>query len=381
MENLSLRYRISSLIAKDTTDLITENEKTELENWINESESNKLEYLSILKRIQNEEIHTPLVDVKREWKTFKKSIAPKQAVLKWWYGAAAALLAGVMIFFFNNKELITPQAVVVKQQPILKAQKAILVLSNGRRVSISDSTSSTINAANGLTIVSRGNRLLYDQQPASGATEEELNTLIIPRGAEYQLKLADGTIAWLNSNSSLTYPVNFNGDLRNVSMSGEVCFDVTKRVNQPFIVKTGNVSVRVLGTYFNIEAYEGEPVTTTLARGKIEVSDGNSKKIIIPNQQAIISAGQFEVKQVYAEDYVSWVEGVFNFHNTRLDDIMQKLARWYDVDVTFETPSSKNARITFEIKRPENIANILHTIEQTGRVKFEIKGKKVIVKD
>lgn len=381
MENLSLRYRISSLIAKDTTDLITENEKTELENWINESESNKLEYLSILKRIQNEEIHTPLVDVKREWKTFKKSIAPKQAVLKWWYGAAAALLAGVMIFFFNNKELITPQAVVVKQQPILKAQKAILVLSNGRRVSISDSTSSTINAANGLTIVSRGNRLVYDQQPASGATEEELNTLIIPRGAEYQLKLADGTIAWLNSNSSLTYPVNFNGDLRNVSMSGEVCFDVTKRVNQPFIVKTGNVSVRVLGTYFNIEAYEGEPVTTTLARGKIEVSDGNSKKIIIPNQQAIISAGQFEVKQVYAEDYVSWVEGVFNFHNTRLDDIMQKLARWYDVDVTFETPSSKNARITFEIKRPENIASILNTIEQTGRVKFEIRGKKVIVKD
>ena len=381
MENLSLRYKISALIAKEISESLTENEKLQLDKWINESESNRLAYLSILERIKNEDMHTPLVDVKREWKTFKKSIAPKQAVTRWWYSAAAVLLAGVMVFFFYNKEHITSQSVAVRQQPILKAQKAILVLSNGRRVSISDSTSSTINAANGLTIVSKGNRLLYEQQPTPGTADEELNTLIIPRGAEYQLKLADGTIAWLNSNSSLTYPVNFNGDLRNVSMSGEVCFDVTKRVNQPFVVKTGNVSVRVLGTYFNIEAYEGEPVTTTLARGKVEVSDGNNKKVILPNQQAIISAGKFDLKQVYAEDYVSWVEGVFNFHNTRLDDIMQKLARWYDVDVTFETPSSKNARITFEIKRPENIASILHTIEQTGRVKFEIKGKKVIVKD
>jgi transmembrane sensor len=381
MDKLALRYKISALIAREIAETISENERIELKNWISESDSNNLEYLSILKRIKDEGLQTSAVNIKREWNTFKKSIAPKRAVIKWWYSAAAALLAGVMIFFFYNRELITTQSAGLKQQPILKAQKAILVLSNGRRVSISDTTSSTISAANGLTIVSKGNRLLYQQQAASENAEEELNTLIIPRGAEYQLKLADGTIAWLNSNSSLTYPVNFKGDLRNVSMSGEVCFDVTKRMNQPFVVKTGDVSVRVLGTYFNIEAYKGEPVTTTLARGKIEVSDGNSKKIILPNQQAIISSGQFDVKQVYAEDYVSWVEGVFNFHNTKLDDIMQKLARWYDVDVEFETSSSKNARITFEIKRPDNIASILSAIEQTGRVKFEIKGKKVTVKD
>ncbi len=378
MDKLNFRYRIASLIAEEFSGVISEHDREELDTWLKASSANQEEYKQIVDRLKTELPAKERVDLNREWSAFKKQVLPRRVNLTWWYSAAAVFICLVAVFLYlqapKEKQLTIAGN---KPKDIVKEHKAILVMADGRRMNISGD--SVIADANGLQIVTSGNRLKYEQGENSKDGDTQYNTLIIPRGAEYELRMSDGTIAWLNSNSSLTYPVSFNGDLRNVKMDGEVCFDVARREYQPFIVTTGDVSVKVLGTLFNMEAYQGEPIITTLVRGKVEVSNGKTKRIIVPNQQAIIAPGRFDVKQVYADDFVEWTTGVFNFTNTPLNVIMDRLARWYDIEVIYATPSAKNAKFSLEIKRPDNIASVLSKIEKTGRVRFSIEGKTVTV--
>lgn len=383
MDELSFRYKIARLIAEDVSGIISVENKVVLDEWLTTSDKNQKEYEQIIDRLKTELPGREKLDVEQEWEIFKQQIKPETLKLKWWYSAAAAVLVGaVALFLYVKTPTETPKTANVAPKEILKERKAILVLGDGRRMNISGDEDTTLIAANGLHISTSGNRLEYQKEEDQLKEDKvQYNTLIIPRGAEYELRLSDGTIAWLNSSSSLTYPVNFDGDLRKVQMKGEVCFNVTKREHQPFVVTTGNVSVRVLGTLFNMQAYKGEPITTTLVRGKVEVSDGKIKRTIEPNQQAIISSGQFEVKQVDAEEFIGWTNGIFNFTNTPLDIILDRLSRWYDVEVIYESPSAREAKFSLEVKRPDNISNILSKIEKTGRVRFEVQGRTVIVKE
>lgn len=186
----------------------------------------------------------------------------------------------------------------------------------------------------------------------------------------------------MNSESKLVYPVQFPGERREVEMEGEVCFLVAKNERQPFIVKTKGVSVEVLGTFFNVEAYpENQAITTTLVEGRVNVSDGQRHYIMSPNQQVVAGEGEFVIRDVDAAEVVRWIEGVCYFSEASLENIMDKLARWYDVEVFFASESAKEAHFSLEIERYDNIATVLSKIEKTGRVKFKINGRIITVEE
>lgn len=266
----------------------------------------------------------------------------------------------------------------IRQQ--VKNFKATLILEDGREVMIQDSARKVITTTKGTEVVSLGNELRYGKKDSVERKEIVYNTLRIPRGGEYKLVLADGTTVWLNSESSLKYPVHFAGEQREVWMEGEVCFDVAKNEKQPFVVHANKAEVTVLGTLFNVEAYSDEKtVTTTLVHGKVQVVQGSESYVMEPDEQVVIDEGRFTVKKVVAEDFVRWTSGVFSFTGTSLETIMDKLARWYDVEVFFQDSSLKDLHITLEVRRYDNIADILTKMEKMGLIQFDISNRTIIV--
>ena len=220
----------------------------------------------------------------------------------------------------------------------------------------------------------------YDAGKEDREEKAEWNTIVVPRGGEYELVLADGTRVWLNSESRLTYPVRFTGELREVKMEGEICFDVARKEEQPFVVRTADLAVKVLGTLFNMEAYpEDSRVTTTLVRGKVEVAVGDKTQVLQPDQQLSVEAGRFTLKQVVAEDYIGWTNGLFHFTEASLEEIMTKLARWYDVEFFFTSEQLKQLKFSGAFKKYNDLHYVLNIIEELTDVQFAVNNRTVIV--
>ena len=206
----------------------------------------------------------------------------------------------------------------------------------------------------------------------------EYNTLATPRGGEHAIVLADGTRAWLNAESSLTYPVRFTGGERRVEMQGEVYFEVAPDEEHPFVVESGGVDIRVLGTSFNVASRE-EMVVTTLVEGRVALRQGEDSLVLRPNQQAIATGKGLEVREVTARNYVLWKDGFFYFEDAPLESILDAIARWYDVEVFYVNQAVKDLPFSVKCKRYERIEEVLRRIAQTDHVKFDIRGRTIQV--
>ena len=238
------------------------------------------------------------------------------------------------------------------------------------------------DAGKGTKIRIGENVVSYQTGEQEEAPIQEMNTVRVPRGSEYRLILSDGTKVWLNAESQLIYPVRFTGENREVIMKGEACFEVAKKEKQPFVVKVDEIEVLVTGTLFNVEAYpETKEVKMTLVEGRVEVKTEEHRQLLSPDEQALVDKqeGQIRVRKVVAEEYIGWTRGEFRFTRTRLEEVMTRLARWYDVEVFFAVPDLKNTRFTLNLERYDNINKILSKIEKTGRVHFRIQGQCIIV--
>lgn len=290
-----------------------------------------------------------------------------------WVAACAAVMAGVTVGMWR---VMVPMAELVGMPE--RAGGAVLVLGNGERVVLDGGESGVVRESEAARITVEGRTVRYEERDG-GATE--MNVLEIPRGAEYELVLADGTRVWVNSESRLRYPTRFAGNVRQVEMEGEVCFDVARMEDCPFTVKAKGTEVRVLGTLFNVESYAGEDaVRTTLVRGKVEVATGKERVVLEPDRQAVADReGRIAVREVYGDEFVAWTKGEFRFRRQELKHIMVRLARWYNVEVFYANPALKEVRFTLNTKRYEDIGDILSKIEGTGRVHFRVKGRTVIV--
>lgn len=380
MSELEERYRIARLIAGELTGVLSESEMKELEKWKNSSEKQAREYNEIRKRLLEDIGRADRLELRQEWREFERKLPRKKLVSKWWCAVAVActvICLGVTFLWMKGPVTAPVTADVPDGE---KGFKATLILGNGKQVDIGDSLNRTIAVAGGTTIVTTGRQLQYSVAESGDEEEVEYNTVVVPRGGEYELLLSDGTRVWLNSESRLTYPVRFTGEMREVRMEGEICFDVARKEQQPFVVKTADLVVKVLGTLFNMEAYPDDTrVTTTLVKGKVEVVAGDKTQVLQPDQQLSVEAGRFTLKQVVAEDYIGWTSGLFHFTEASLEEIMTKLARWYDVEFFFVSPDLKNAHFSLDIQRYENIATILSKIEKTGRASFRVNGKTVII--
>ena len=294
------------------------------------------------------------------------------------YAAAAivVLCLGTAIHLLTSQVATSPLLSSVNRQENPETKQVMLTLSTGQQILLSDSLS-TMRETNGTDIQIKGNQLVYNQTDTT--SQPVYNTITIPRGGEYKLVLADHTIVWLNSDSQLTYPVAFNGDTRELRLKGEAFFEVTKDIHKPFIVHTSQFDIRVTGTQFNVRSYPEERESATLAEGNIQLEMNRHIYRIVPGQQAYLQGQEVKIKEVDLEHAIAWRHDAFSFKEEPLGNIMNELSRWYDVEFFFAKPDLKEAHFSLDIQRYENIATILSKLEKTGRVRFRVSGKTVVI--
>lgn len=264
--------------------------------------------------------------------------------------------------------------------------RAYLLLSGKRQVNLSRNQKDTLLLEHGMQVqIDSEGKVLYSRgQNGQADTVGEVgyHTMVVPRASEYYLEMEDGTRVWLNSFSELEYPVVFSETERRVRLKGEAYFEVEKDAGRPFIVELEDMSIRVLGTSFNVNAYRdhGE-VRTTLLEGKVELLDvvGKSLTLLHPDEQAEYHNGQVTVKQVDAAKSALWRIGKFYFVDMALEDIMLQLARWYDIEVFFTSENLKRYTFTGVIRRDFMAEEIFAIIEKTTRVRFSVNNRCITV--
>ncbi|HRE51048.1 MAG TPA: FecR domain-containing protein [Flavitalea sp.] len=306
-----------------------------------------------------------------------------------WMGWAAAiiLLMGAGYYFFmatrigkNQNELANTEQIKNDDVAPPDAVNATLILADGQRV-ILDSVGEGMLAVQGSVEVVK----LPDGQIAyrGAGNEMQYNTLSNPRGSKVVgLTLADGSKVWLNAASSLRYPTVFTGKERRVEITGEAYFEVAHDPSKPFIASKGETAVRVLGTHFNINAYDDErTLDITLLEGRVSVSAADSRqpKVIEPGEQAQVDkSGKIALaNSVDINEVMAWKNDLFSFKSVGIADIMRQVSRWYDVDVVFENPVTE--KFYAEVSRSTNVSILLKMLEATKAVRFNIEGKTIRV--
>ncbi|RKE47158.1 FecR family protein [Sphingobacterium detergens] len=304
----------------------------------------------------------------------------------WQYlAAAAAILLAISIatiYFFNlGNTSIQPTINITQQQIKPGSDKAILVLSDGRSVSLTDSSSAAIIDIGGKTIaqVKDGtiNYLLADQ--AANAKENAFNTVLVPQGGQYKITLPDGSKAWLNAGSSLRYSVNFGSASRILELTGEGYFEVVKNKKLPFTVKSGSLEVTALGTQFNVNTYSNEPYgAATLVEGSLKVSDIRSQKTVLltPGEQAYQSTGGLKMRLVNTFELTAWKDGLFVINKASLEAVMRQIERWYDVEVDVKLPAGAGT-FTGELPKNISIAELLQSLETVTGIKLKLEGRRI----
>ncbi len=384
MKILKQRLDIAQKIAEELMGTIDEKSQVELNRWIREDKKHETEYNKIRELLsgadawEDQNKGQQLVDA--QWAILSSRLFVKKVRFMNWAKYAATILLPLCVGLFlflneRNKEERALASVIVPGE-----LSARLELADGKTIVLDDKTNFHIKEA-GLVEISTDNKMVeYTGQDTLGQEiiEEKYNTLTVPKGGEFVLALADGTRVWLNSDSKLRYPVYFVGKERKVEMSGEVYFEVAENKKKPFVVTVNGMDVRVLGTKFNVSAYHSEAVTT-LVEGKVQLNKGDVSVVLLPNQQAICLENQFDIKRVNARDYVLWKDGIFYFDDVELETMLDRMARWYNVDVIYMEEALKTKKFSVEIKRYENIDKILRKIEQTQSVRFNIKDRIISV--
>jgi Fe2+-dicitrate sensor, membrane component len=306
--------------------------------------------------------------------------------------AAVLLLVGISasIFFYMQNSSPDDQTITNNLSGVVPgSQKAEIILESGERIDLEKLKLDTIIDNGAFEIIKSEKGIISYRLKSSGTVNQQAayNTIVTPRGGEYKLLLADGTKIWLNAATTLRYPISFNGDERNVQLQGEAYFEVAKQVYRgrrvPFIVNTGNQKLEVLGTAFNLQNY-GKSIVTTLVEGKVKLNVYDSPQdnlYLSPSEQAVLhfTNKNFLKTAVDPRYFTSWKEGKFAFYNTPIDEVMEIISRWYDVEVYFDY-RPENFAFSGTVSRYDNIDKLLRTIELVGDIHFELKGRKIYVK-
>jgi ferric-dicitrate binding protein FerR (iron transport regulator) len=397
--------RIASLIIKQWRGELTIEETIALEEWANKSQNNRdlLQQLTHDETLREELITYYEAENTKEavWKKIEEATSETTQVIplpvhhhtryRYWAAAVtvAAVLTTVAYFWFQNKPHTTTTAPLAQtiNDVLPGGNKAILKLSDGKTIVLDNAQNGLLAEQGAVQIQKQEGQLTY----SSSASTETIayNTLATPPGGQFQIKLPDGTRVWLNASSSITYPTAFIGKERRVAITGEGYFEVAKDASKPFRVtiqsatgKQRPAEVEVLGTHFNINAYDDEAaIKTTLLEGKVKFVKGQSTAILKPGQQAQVSEqGLLQVKNdADMEEAVAWKNGEFLFQSADIGTLMRQVARWYDIEVTYPNGKPKD-KFSGKIGRNVNLSQLLKILEYS-EVRFELKGRTLIVKN
>ncbi|MEZ2444785.1 FecR family protein [Chitinophaga sp. RCC_12] len=296
---------------------------------------------------------------------------------RWWSVAAmlAILLGAGWWFYRAGNAKVSPPVIAMADVPP-GSNRAVLKLANGQEITL-DSAHGNIVQHGNFKVNNDSGMLNYEGK----ANVAEYHTLSTPRGGQYKLQLPDGTNVWLNAASSITYPTVFTGRKREVAITGEAYFEVAKDPGKPFNVQVNQMNIAVLGTHFNVNAYNDEPdAKTTLLEGAVKVNAGNQVKILAPGQQALLEKNNTLrlIEQVNVEDVIAWKNGYTVFENADIQTIMRQVSRWYNVDVVFEG-NIPQRQFAGGISRKSSLAELLKVLE-FANVNFVVEGKKIVVK-
>lgn len=381
MEKKYERYweLIVAIINKEATTA----EEEIINRWLQESPEHQQFYHQTEQIIRSTENQTavPSFDANAGWTKFTQTIEDKKQYRITRHrlltiSVAAIIVLLISLTFFLKQEL--PSEI----QP--GTQKAILVLDNGTSINIGNEpikiSTANINIRNDSI-----SGLSFDVPENKRKEVTTYSKLIIPRGGEYKLTLADGTEVWLNSESEIRFPSNFRENFREVEFSGEAYFKVAHNPDKPFYVKTSGMNVKVYGTEFNIHAYPDEDIAaTTLVKGKVAVipqDNRSSETLIAPSQQLSFSRARksIDIKTVDVSLYTSWKEGIYSFEDEPLEAIFNYLRRWYMFDIVYKDETLRQLRFTGEFQKDKPIEYGLQLIRLTCEVNFRIQGNQILV--
>ncbi|RFS21777.1 FecR family protein [Chitinophaga silvatica] len=386
---------IAKLIGKYLEDSLSAEEHIELTEWINASDNNrhlftemtdKQQLTTHLQRIYAYDSDRIAQKISAKIPAFGDpkivELQPVSFLKKWGWAAAVAVLVlgGTYYYRVHTKE--QPTNLATNQSPIMPGQQgAILTLADGRQVVLDTLSGGLIASQNGASIVLADGKLVYDPTSAGNA-EVQYNIMTTPKGRQFELTLPDGTKVWLNAASTIRYPTAFTGKERKVTVSGEVYFEVIRDADKPFFVSIDNkAAIEVLGTSFNVNAYENEhSIQTTLVNGSVRVGVpiANQSKILNPGQQATIVNKQITVAEIKDLDKIlAWKYGLFNFDGANLEEVMRQLERWYNIEVVYEN-GIPNTRFIGEMSRQIPLTDLLDILKKT-EVDFRVEGRKLIV--
>ncbi len=414
---LDRQQEIADLLTKFLKgEILSEIEESKIDTWISESETNA----ELWNRLSDADYVQKNIDIfwaednDHAWQKLLHHISEEEQEPRYEpkkvfkiryrrfnkYAAAVVsflLIGGVMWLVFGNSFSFKKRAEHHVSQPSLDAantksfvlnserkEGAKLVLGDGRTVYLESQSADAFTEKDGTRLENKANELVY----ASSETGDQpvFNTLIIPRGSVYQLRLSDGTEISLNSGSTLRYPTQFKGKTRQVFLTGEAYFDVAHDAHHPFIVTADKMDVTVLGTRFNVSSYpEDAQQKTTLFQGAVKISEavaGKKKEVLLkPGYEAVLqkNEGEIVVNKIKESGKPGWKENMFVFENETLGNIMKKLSREYNIKVMHMEGVDSSFHFTGRIKMGDNLKDLIDLIELTGKVKFIIKNDELWV--
>lgn len=313
-------------------------------------------------------------------KAFKYMSRGRSRKIGWSIWAVACMVCIVVGFVFMLKKSPDNEGVITLAKEERPGNQVMLYLGNGEIVALDDTNSLHIQEKGQQIEVANG-KVTYGDNVEYKGQEVVYNVLSVPQCAEYQVVLADGTKVWLNSDSELKYPVSFSGETRQVFVKGEAYFEVAKDSLHPFVVKNGKVDIRVLGTSFNIRAYQDSSIYTTLVSGSVKVCCKDNHLFLKPGQQCEVSevAGKMTINEPDLDVVLAWKNGDFIFKNAPLTTIMDEIQRYYGVKVEYNQESLKDRKFYLYIGRSKRLEEVLQKLTWTGSVKYRVEGQKVIL--
>ncbi len=388
---------IAEIILKIRFGTATEDEKQQVENWVAEKEEHRLLYekivsgKSIAEYLKKEGDVKAVTDIKavsarvRE-RIQEKEMGKRRVLRKWYAVTGAACLIGIILggVFLNHEDRESVALVENNPEQVVN-EKVMLVLSDGQTIGLAHQGTDSIYVGQA-TIIKKENQLAYQRRQDTLGTrvEEERNRIITTVGGDYCFILSDGTKVWLNAESELDFPVDFVGKERVVRLKGEAYFEVKPDAAHPFIVETRGVRTRVLGTSFNIKAYDNEEsIFTTLLTGKVKVSaigEENESVVLTPGMQSEWQENgqKMSVKKVNAENFTAWRQGAFMFDNENIMVVTRVLERWYGLKFIYNENVHEHT-FSGRLSKDEPLESILETLTFTGGPQFKIEKDVVYI--
>ena len=386
MEKTKLDHETEDWLIAFLSGELDEREEENVRVWLEASQENQNAYESLMKdylriRWVQEDVHIR----EEQAKKIIFSSLKKKRNLTPYYGVAAsiAVLLIVTLFFFirEDKQVVSEKLVTSEIKPI--QSKAILVLSTGEQIQLTKSAQEIQEQDGSVLKIDSVMGVQYDSLSTKRAEKPIYNKIVVPRGGEYFVTLSEGTKVWLDADSELEYPVFFSGDFREVKLKGNAYFCVTKKNDKPFVVRAGEFSLKVYGTEFNVNAYDLQNIETVLVNGSIgfKANVSTPERMMAPNELAVSDSrtGQSEIHQVDIYPYIAWKNQNIVFVNERLESIMEKMARWYDVTVFFQDESLKDLRFDCNMRRYADIRDLFFFLEKTSNARFALNGRTVVI--